>query len=319
MLEIENKDAELSETPPQYPNEKPTWEPWRVLLVGFLTLFVGAIILNLLMIGLMPIFGVNPIEASATMSKGGFIENVTYLRVILFANQLLMFLLPAIVVAYLAYSHRWKFALGFERPPQLIWIVLSLVWWAFSLPLLQFIYWINLQLPMAEWVKDMDIDQTKTIEFILSYKDRSELLLVVFLVSILPAISEELFFRGFLQRQLTRFLGNETAAIFLGAFIFSAIHMQFQGFLPRMFMGAMMGFALVWTRSLWTPIILHAAHNLASIIGFFAMGMKASNQENDLEYFNERFYLYMTASVVSWTIVYFLGKFIKKQDLYIKI
>jgi hypothetical protein len=78
-----------------------------------------------------------------------------------------------------------------------------------------------------------------------------------------------------------------------------------------------MGFALVWTRSLWTPIIMHAAHNLASMVGFLFLDMKASNQENEFEFLNERFHLYMFAAVLSWTIVYFLGKYIKGQNLYI--
>lgn len=314
---MEDNQFDSPDTPPQYPDEKTKWEVWRVLLVGFLALILGAIILNLLMVGLMPLFGINVLEAADLMSKGNFIKNVTYLRIILCSNQVLMFLLPALIAAYLAYSKHWKFALGFERPPHLFWVFVCLVWWAFSLPLLQFMYWVNLQLPMAEWLKDMDNNQNELIEFILQYKNGFEFLLAVFLVSVLPAICEELFFRGFLQRQLVRFLGSETAAVIAGAFIFSAIHLQFQGFLPRMFMGAMMGFALVWTRSLWTPIIMHAAHNLVSIVGFLFLGMKASDQESEFEYLNDHFLLYMFASTISWTVVYFLGKYIKGQKILI--
>lgn len=312
---MEDNQFNLPDTPPQYPSEKPKWEVWRVLLVGFLILILGAIILNLLMFGLMPLFGINIAEATDSMNKGNFIKNVTYLRIILFSNQVLLFLLPALITAYLAYTKHWAFSLGFERPPHLFWVFICLVWWTFSLPLLQFMYWINLQLPMAEWLKDMDTNQNELIEFILQYKNGFEFLLAIFLVSILPAICEELFFRGFLQRQLIRFLGSETAAVFAGAFIFSAIHMQFQGFLPRMFMGIMMGFALAWTRSLWTPIIMHAAHNLVSIVGFLFLGMKASDQESEFEYLNEHFELYMFAAALSWTIVYFLGKYIKGQKI----
>lgn len=87
------------------------------------------------------------------------------------------------------------------------------------------------------------------------------------LMALLPACAEELSFRGTLQQ----LLGNRHMAIWLSAIIFSAIHMQFYGFIPRMLMGAMFGYIFLWTGSLWAPIVMHFTNNgLAVLLYYFS-------------------------------------------------
>lgn len=310
MFNFKNNHLQSSDTPPQYPLPKPDWQPWRVLTTGFLILLLGTIVFNLIQIGLMPLFGLNVATVTEKMGAGGIIENVPYLRLILFINQILMFGIPAIATLYLAYSKRWIWAIGFEQTPKLSWFLLTIVWWAVSMPLIQFIYWVNLKLPLSQWIKNTDNQQNELIELILHYQNGAELTLVVVLLAILPAICEEFFFRGFLQRQLKRLFNNEVSAVFAAAFIFSAIHFQFQGFLPRMALGIILGFSLMWTKSIWIPIVLHATHNLFSLLGFLFFGQKITNQEEELDKINENFFIYLAAAAVSWTLVYFLGKYI---------
>ena len=94
------------------------------------------------------------------------------------------------------------------------------------------------------------------------------LLVNIGLMALLPALSEEVSFRGTLQQ----ILGNKHLAIWITAFVFSAIHMQFYGFIPRMLMGAMFGYIFVWTGSLWVPIVMHFTNNGIAVVTYYLLG-----------------------------------------------
>ena len=102
------------------------------------------------------------------------------------------------------------------------------------------------------------------------------LLINIGLLALLPAVSEELSFRGTLQQ----ILGNKHLAIWLTAIIFSAIHMQFYGFIPRMLMGAMFGYIFVWTGSLWVPIVMHFTNNSLAVIAYYLFDEIGENGKN---------------------------------------
>lgn len=92
------------------------------------------------------------------------------------------------------------------------------------------------------------------------------------LMAVLPALAEEISFRGVLQQLLS---GMRThVAIWLTAVIFSAIHMQFYGFIPRMLMGALFGYVFVWTGSLWVPIVMHFVNNGMAVLLYYILSSK---------------------------------------------
>jgi len=99
-----------------------------------------------------------------------------------------------------------------------------------------------------------------------------QLLLNIGLMALLPALAEELSFRGTLQQ----ILGNKHVAIWVTAIIFSAIHMQFYGFIPRMLMGAMFGYIFVWSGSLWVPITMHFVNNTLAVLAYTIFGTDTS-------------------------------------------
>ena len=102
----------------------------------------------------------------------------------------------------------------------------------------------------------------------------AQLLLNLGLLALLPALAEELSFRGTLQQVINgerlAVSGERThIAIWVAAFIFSAIHMQFYGFIPRMLMGAMFGYVFVWSGSLWLPILMHFTNNALAVLAYY--------------------------------------------------
>ena len=95
------------------------------------------------------------------------------------------------------------------------------------------------------------------------------LLVNIIIVAVLPAIGEELLFRGVLIRLFDQMVKNIHIAVLISSVIFSAIHLQFYGFLPRLMLGMLLGYMFVFTRSLWVPIIVHFVNNAASAIVYF--------------------------------------------------
>ena len=94
----------------------------------------------------------------------------------------------------------------------------------------------------------------------------------LFFLALVPAITEELFFRGTLQSLLQEKIGRHLA-VWLVAIIFSLFHMQFFGFVPRLLLGGMLGYLLLWSKSIYLPIIAHFTNN-ASIVLFYYLASK---------------------------------------------
>lgn len=137
---------------------------------------------------------------------------------------------------------------------------------------------------LAEWNKGMELPSfLASVEEIMRQMEESALAMTekflntssfgmmivnLFVMALLPAVCEEMMFRGWLQRVLGNRL-NYHVAIWVSAFIFSAIHFQFYGFVPRMIIGAALGYLYCYTGSLWAPIIAHFTNNAAAVISAF--------------------------------------------------
>src|SRR6185437_12602132 len=97
-------------------------------------------------------------------------------------------------------------------------------------------------------------------------KNSADLYINLLVVAIIPAMFEEICFRGALQRIMIYLFKNHWAGIIVTGILFSAFHLQFQGFLPRMFLGILLGAAYWYSGSLWTAILAHAFFNGIQVI-----------------------------------------------------
>jgi membrane protease YdiL (CAAX protease family) len=123
---------------------------------------------------------------------------------------------------------------------------------------------------IEEWMKHKETEAEYLTKQFMSATTVSGLLINLFLMAVLPAVSEEITFRGVLQRLLENSKGTVPhAAIWVTALVFSAIHMQFYGFVPRLLMGALFGYALAWTGNLWIPIIMHLTNNAIAVLVYY--------------------------------------------------
>ncbi len=143
------------------------------------------------------------------------------------------------------------------------------------LPLVAYVGSINeaISLPsslslLEELMKDMENQMAKMTEFIAKTDTYTELAASFFVIAVIAGVGEELLFRGVIQRKLIQYFKSYHVAIWVTAALFSAIHFQFYGFLPRMLLGAMFGYFYVWTGNIWIPIIAHVVNNGLAVILF---------------------------------------------------
>ena len=108
-------------------------------------------------------------------------------------------------------------------------------------------------------------------EAIMGLNSTPDFILSLLVMGLLPAVCEETLFRGGLQNFLTRWTKNPWLSIVIVAAIFSAVHFSFYGFLPRFFLGMMLGAVYYYSGSLWVSIFAHFLNNAISITAMYVM------------------------------------------------
>lgn len=122
---------------------------------------------------------------------------------------------------------------------------------------------------LEQTMRQMEEQADQILQHFLTYHNGAwwVLLLNIIILAILPAIGEELTFRGVLQNLLSPF--NSHISIWLTAFIFSFVHFQFYGFIPRFILGAILGYALLWSGRIRFSMLMHATNNALSVLIFY--------------------------------------------------
>ena len=162
---------------------------------------------------------------------------------------------------------------------------------------------------MENWMKATEEKTAQQIIAFLNVKTLGAILFNVFMIAVIPGIGEELLFRGVLIRLFKKWFGNVHIAVIVSSLLFSALHMQFYGFLPRFALGLILAYTFVWTASLWIPIILHFLNNVTILMVYYLN--RASDIANpDVESFgaSENFIVILISAVFSFVLLYLIHK-----------
>ena len=119
---------------------------------------------------------------------------------------------------------------------------------------------------LQQWMEATEKSLDKLTKLIVIYDSFSSLVVGLVVIALLPAVSEELVFRGIMQNELYQVIRNPHIAIWLSAFFFSFVHFQFFGFVPRMLLGALFGYLYYWSGSILTSMFLHFTNNAVSLL-----------------------------------------------------
>lgn len=187
----------------------------------------------------------------------------------------LVMAMPALALA-IYHEKKWSSYLKMERlikpSPALLTAGIVIVILPFLLQTLQWNNLLELPASMASleaWMREMEEMAAELTKEFLQMEGISQLLFALFAVAVIPAITEEFMFRGAMQPLLQKLFGNPHVGIILAGAIFSAIHFQFYGFVPRMLLGVVFGYIFYWSGNLWYPILGHFLNNGLQVIAVY--------------------------------------------------
>ena len=234
----------------------------------FLFYFVLLVLCGLLFSYTLMFFGfwLKGIELSAILEDGpGLFEALSApeLLIIQLCSQVFSMILPAWI--YMKMDTELASALQTKKF-NLNLCVFCLSFFLLSIPLVGFSAYYNQLIPLPDWMIQNEDRVKQFIEKLLTFNSLSDLIMAFIVIAVIPAIAEEWVFRGILQNYLIRWLKNPWIGLILSAALFSGIHMQFEGFIPRFILGFSLGFVYLIGKSLWYPILLHLINNGSQVL-----------------------------------------------------
>lgn len=191
-------------------------------------------------------------------------ETINLIRGMQVVQFISLFVVPTFICAKLFSTNTRKY-LGFKAPSNTGYFLVGIGVMLLSIPLINLLGELNknVHFPsvVERWMKSSEEEAAKTIKALLSKQTFKDLILNIIFIAGLAAVGEELLFRGIVQRLLTKMFKSPWAGIIIAAFLFSALHMQFYGFLPRFVLGILLGLIYWYSGSLWPAILAHFVYD----------------------------------------------------------
>ena len=260
-----------------FSDTKPYIQLLMLTIMVVVFLFVGSFVSMLF----IPIFSD---EGDILKSLIDFDNNISFLRFMQTVSQLFCMFLPAVLFAFMFHSNVVDFfKLRFSKAHILI-ALLGCVIFVVAIPFIEVItQWNNsLHLPdsmctLEQHIRDMGLQSEEMVEKFLTQEGGGALLLAnLFVMALVPAVSEELIFRGAIQQTCANWFRNHHFAILFTAAIFSIIHFDLFNFMPRFFMGILLGYLFYLSGSIWTSIIAHFTNNALIVFVYYFLGPESA-------------------------------------------
>jgi len=214
-------------------------------------------------------------------------QTIKLLKLFQLFQSLGLFVIPPFVIAFLMYQSVKDF-LRFNKVQSRYYVLLTIIAILSFIPFTNLLSYINSFLTLPEFMKSIEdwmrASEENASQLTVNFLKADNLVALIYniiLIAAIPAIGEELLFRGLLQRLFTEWTKKIHLSIWIAAILFSTIHFQFFGFIPRLFLGLIFGYLLEYTGSIWIPIIGHFTNNLTGvIIGYYLPNENIVNNTN---------------------------------------
>jgi len=243
-------------------------ESTPALKIALTLLFCLTGLLISMLIGSVIVFSIYGSVALTYLSNPNPVvpEAIAVLKILQICQGIGLFILPGFVLAMYFSTNPLRY-LGFNRISLNLGLLAALAV-VVAFPAINLLASLNEQVNMPQWMIDMEQKAQVLTKAFMSVNSFGGFLLNIFMIAVLPAIGEELIFRGIFQKIFTELTGKVVWGVIISAVLFSAMHLQFQGFLPRFALGILFSYFYLWSGSLWLPIIAHFINNAIAIIGY---------------------------------------------------
>lgn len=238
-----------------------------ILLFYFiLCVILGLLLSNSLLIGMLYIKDGN--LENVLSNSNSLLSNLSSHELLMtqMSSQVFSLIIPAWIYSKLIFNSSEFFNKHSFNSETFFYTVLFFL---SSIPLVALSAYLNQLLPLTDWMVVTELQMSEMIEKMLGFKSVSDLLIAVIVIAIIPAIAEEWVFRGIVQNNIIIMVKNPWVGLVIASIFFSAIHMQFQGFLPRFILGMILGYVYLTTGNLWYSILLHFFNNGFQVIGAY--------------------------------------------------
>ena len=252
-------------------------------MLGGLHPFIKLLVLALLMLaGLLVVVFIGVLAALPFAGlgvfdqlTGGAADNLNMLRYLQILSHLGLFVVPGLVFAFLMDRKPLDYLQG-QRIPNAVNLLIPVLIMTALVPVVHALMQLNQQLSLPEamssleqWMRQTEDAAEVMMERFLNVSGTRALLFNLLMIAVLPAIGEEFIFRGAVQRIFRQWTGNVHLAVFIAALLFSAMHLQFYGFLPRLLLGLVLGYMFVMSKNIWVPVFAHFFNNAAAVIVYY--------------------------------------------------
>jgi len=231
----------------------------------------GILVGNLIIAGIALLFGANIVsenEVFELLKDPGY---APIIKTIIGLNHFIIFILSPLIFLWIFYRNKIKEYLSLRhfQPAYIMLFPFAL----FSLyPLMAYISFYVAKFDFPDFLDKMDQESLNAMSNLLTMNTPVDLLVNLILIGIIPGIGEELLFRGIIQKEIFTRWQRPHLAIWITAIIFSAFHFQVTGFLPKMVIGVILGYAYYFSGSLILSMFVHAINNCVATLGFYFSG-----------------------------------------------
>lgn len=212
-------------------------------------------------------------------------KNIPILKYIQIIQSTSLFIIPPIILGKIFIGNSTEY-LHINRLPGTNQMGLVFLIMIVSLPVINMVAELNSMIKFPQFMSSIENymqkaekDAEAITEAFLRITTIKGLCVNLLMIGVIPAIGEEFLFRGVLQRIFSNWTKSTHWGIIISALIFSAIHMQFYGFFPRFLLGALFGYLLVWSGSLWLPILAHFVNNALAVIAYYLVSIKIIDEK----------------------------------------
>lgn len=289
-----------------------------LIISGFIIFFLAGIFLAI------PLFHVNLMNDMSVLTEFNNPQAVSLLKYFQLIQSIGFFILPAILAGWFFEGNITGY-LKLNKSSHVLIFFISILIMFVSLPAINWIISVNemMKLPVAlhgveQWMKDTEDQAAQLTDAFLNTNTIGGLGVNLLMIGIIPAIGEEMLFRGVLQRLFSEWFRNIHVAILFTAFVFAAVHLQFYGILPRMLLGILFGYLFYWSGSLWLPIFAHFLNNGSAVIISFLISRNVVKQEYENFGSTDNVFIIALSMILTGLLIFWVYK-MRAKDSYTEL
>lgn len=242
-----------------------------IAVVSFgVTFFIGSLAALL-------IFHVSPLDLPSVFENIYEPGNLHILKYFQILQTVGLFIFPPFIAAWF-YSSTPLLYLRLNKKTSFELFFVAGLAMLLALPVINFLAELNSRMNLPEflsgiesWMKEKEVAAEQLTKLFVKSDSISDYFVNMVMIAILPAIGEELLFRGMIQRLFSDGFKSVHWGIIVASFLFSAFHLQFYGFIPRMLLGVFLGYIFVWSGNIWVPVFAHFVNNGAAVTAYYLL------------------------------------------------